>query len=132
MVTDPDDMNRAEVDPFWCEFNEEGSYTLSLDKGEGDETELEEVRTVDDWLHGVIANVRDNVGENNSRVYEVRTLTEERPVIFWGKTHINNQIDSQGLGPGDEIAIRRTGETRDVGKPSPMNLYEVRFKRAGN
>jgi hypothetical protein len=111
-------MDKASRDPLWAVFKD-GGYIL--------ETEEEgQVADVDEPLIGVLTDVQEDVGENESRLYTVRLEDEDRPVKFWGKSHIDRQVDDAGIGAGDEIGVLKTGEEIDTGQESPMQEYEVR------
>lgn len=119
MPTNWDDMEKAEVEPYWARFTEDG-YVL--------EHEDEQVAERDGPLVGVVTDITEDAGQNNdSRVYTVRTEVDPRPVMFWGKAHVDNQVDTVGIGVGDEMGIKKTGETRDVGEDNEMDLFEVRY-----
>lgn len=120
------EMESANVPPFWAEFTEDG-FTLLEDVGEGDQSEMEEVGHKEGYLQGVLVDVRYNVGENDSRVYQVKTLDLDRPVLFYGKTHINRQFDNSPVEVGYEIAVKQTGGEIDVGQPNPMIEYDLRY-----
>lgn len=116
-------MQEAEIDPLWATFVDNGFILEEQDDNE----ERVTVSETDGPLTGVILNIQDDMGENDSRIYTVRMDGYERPVKFWGKTHIDRQVDSVGLELGREIGILKTGNGIDVGQPEPMKEFDVRY-----
>lgn len=123
MSTSFEDMEKAAPEPLWVVFDEDG-YVL-----ENDEEGLVEER--DGPLVGQLTRVQEDVGENGSRLYTVRLEDVDRPVKFWGKAHVDSQVDDAGIEPGDDIGILRTGNEVDTGQESPMQEFDVRFAKNG-
>lgn len=119
MPTDFDDMEKAEVEPLWANLGE--SIVTLEDEGEI----IEEVHYP---LVGVIRQIKKNVGENDSRLYFISTIDHDRPIAIWGKADLDQKIDTYGLGVGDEIGIKHTGETRETAE-GEMTIYEVRYRK---
>lgn len=117
MPTSFDDMEPAEVEPYWCNFTDDG-YTLEHDD--------EQVAERDGAIIGMLMDIDENVGPNNSRLYTLRTEEDPRPIKIWGGTHIDNQVDDIPHQPPYELGIRSTGETRETER-GPMDLYDVRY-----
>lgn len=124
MPTDFDDMEKAEVTPYWVNLREDGGYDLVLEKDD----EMETVSERDEPLVGVVTEVKENVGQNNSRLYVLKTPTDPRPLNLWGAGHLNAQFDSRNLGVGDEIGVRLTGDTFDTERGEATE-YDLRFSK---
>lgn len=119
MPTDYEDMETAEVEPLWATI---GTDLITL------EEDGELVDELEPPLVGVIRQVKHDVGENDSRLYFVGTERHARPLALWGKADIDQKVDTFGLGPGDEIGITNTGETRKTAE-GEMTIYEVKYAK---
>lgn len=119
-MTGFDDMEKAEIEPYWCHLTEDGGYRLELD----DETEIER----DEPLVGTVTNVDEGVGPNNSRLYTIETESDPRPIKLWGSGHLDNQFDQSGLGTGSRIGVRKTGETFET-RNGEADEIELRYTR---
>lgn len=118
MTTDFEEMDKAEVDPLWLNFHD-GGYTI--------EDENEPIEEQEGPAMLVLTEIEGNVGENNSRLYTGYMDGFDRPVKFWGKGHINRQVDQSDIQAGNEIGILKTGETIDTGEDEPMQVFDVRY-----
>lgn len=118
-MTDFSDLTKAEQDPLWAKWTDEG-YNLEEDD--------EVVAECDGALVGVITGIDKNVGTNNdSTIYTVKTKDHDRPVKFWGSAHIDSQIGNVDIGNGDVIGVLSTGETRPT-ENGDMQLFDVRYQ----
>lgn len=122
MPSDWEDMESAEREPLWVTFTEDGYIVEDDDETVGEHP--------DEPLVGMLTDVTRNAGENgDSRVYEVETSDYDRPLVFWGTGHINNQFDNSPIGELDTIGVKPTGETMETDKGNDMKLFDVRYDK---
>ena len=96
--------------------------TADFDDDEAEWIDFEEGEIVT----GDVVAVKENCGENDSRVYKLKTEVGHPPVLLWGKASINRQFDAADLGPGDYIGIKHTGETFETDSGYEGVVYDVR------
>jgi hypothetical protein len=94
------------------DYDEENVEWIDLEEGE--------------TIVGELREIRDNCGENNSRVYKIADEIGEPLKLLWGKASINRQIDDSDLGPGSVIGIQNTGDTYETDSGYEGTVYEVR------
>lgn len=89
-----------------------------------------------DCVFGELVNVREGVGPNASRLYELSVPTgrngEMTTVAVWGTTVLDRQYDSAfpPIQQGDRLAFIYIGESNSK-KPgqSPAKLFQLKIKR---
>jgi hypothetical protein len=103
-----------------------------LEPVESPDYEEEEVEWVDledgESIVGELREVRENCGDNNSRVYKIADEIGEPLKLLWGKASIDRQVDQADLGPGDVIGIRNTGDSFETDNGYEGTVYEVRHQ----
>lgn len=119
MCANFDDMEKAEVEPLWASFEDEG-YTVEDD----DET----VEEVNGALIGTLTGIDHNIGKNDSRLYTVETEMYDRPIKFWGSGHIDQQVDNASIEVGDTVGVYKTGGMFNT-RNGEAHEYEVRYTR---
>ena len=88
-----------------------------------------------DYIAGEFIHVRENVGPNKSRVYELSVRGSEESdalsVVVWGSTALDRLFDSQypPVQQGDKLAIVYYGEKSTSRKQNPVKLFAVKVKR---
>lgn len=88
-------------------------------------------------LFGTYVNVRDGVGPNKTRVYEVMAYMgpdkKSELTAVWGSTALDRMFDSAypPVKAGDRIAITYVGEKETARKQNPVKLFQLRILRPG-
>jgi hypothetical protein len=94
------------------------------DDGEDDWVDSSELEEPGFTLVGEVVRIDENMGQHNSRLYEIRVdLGHTR--LLWGRASINRKVDAAGIGPGDVIGIRNTGDTFETDNGTGYE-YDVR------
>src|SRR3990167_1832931 len=84
-MTNSNSWEKIEMSPSWNGINEDGSYKLK----ENDE------------LIGVYKGKEENIGENNSTIYNFRT--EKGMIGVWGSTVLDTRF--KNLEIGEEVKV---------------------------
>ncbi len=88
-------------------------------------------------IFGLFVGVRDNVGPNNSRVYELMAHKgpDQKPELtaVWGSTALDRMFDSAmpKVQAGDRIGIVYLGERPTKRNQNPVKLFKLLVKRPG-
>jgi hypothetical protein len=98
----------ADITPAWNYKNEDGSY--SLKKG--------------DNLVGIYLGKKENVGPNNSIIYEFKVGEENKGV--WGSTVLDTRLST--LQEGMEVKIVYKGKTKSEKSGREYHDFDI-FKR---
>jgi hypothetical protein len=94
------------------------------DDSEDDWVSSEEMAEEGWTIVGEVVRIDENRGDYDSRLYEIRVdLGETR--LMWGRTSIDRKVDSAGIGPGDVIGIRNTGDEFETENGSGY-VFDVR------
>jgi len=86
-------------------------------------------------IFGLFVGVRDNVGPNNSRVYEIMAHKgpDQKPELtaVWGSTALDRMFDSAlpKVQAGDRIGIVYLGERPTKRNQNPVKLFKLLVKR---
>lgn len=90
-----------------------------------------------DAVFGIYVGMRDNVGPNNSRVYEIMAHKgpDEKPELtaVWGSTAIDRMFDSAmpKIKAGDKIGFVYLGERATKRAQNPVKLFKLLVKPVG-
>jgi len=87
-----------------------------------------------DFAGGEFIHLRENVGPNNSRVYELAVPDGNGGtfnVVVWGSTALDRQFDSAypPIQQGDKIGIVYIGEKSTKRKQNPVKLFALKVVR---
>lgn len=87
-----------------------------------------------DFIGGEFIHKRENIGPNNSRVYELGVTGANGAllkVVVWGSTTIDQQWDSAypPVQQGDKVAIIYIGEKETSRKQNPVKLFAFKVIR---
>lgn len=87
-----------------------------------------------DAIFGEFVGLRENVGPNNSRVYELAVPNgkgESLTVVVWGSTALDRLFDSAypAIQQGDKLAIIYLGDKETKRKQNPVKLFALKVKR---
>lgn len=88
-------------------------------------------------IFGIYVGVRDGVGPNNSRVYEIMAHKgpNQKPELtaIWGSTALDRMFDSAmpKVKSGDKIGIVYLGERPTKRNQNPVKLFKLLVKAAG-
>lgn len=87
-----------------------------------------------DFIAGEYVHLRENVGPNNSRVYEIAVAGNDGDsinTIVWGSTALDRLFDSQypPVQQGDKLAIVYLGEKTTKRAKNPVKLFALKVKR---
>lgn len=93
-----------------------------------EEVEWVDLREEGEAVEGTILEIQDDAGEYGSRVYKLDSPEHDCPVLFWGKTDLDQKVRRAGLDLGDELGVRNSGETRET-ENGTQYVYEVVFAR---
>lgn len=93
-----------------------------------EEVEWIDLREEGEMVEGTILEIQDDAGEYGSRVYKLESPDHDCPVLFWGKTDIDQKVGRAGLDLGDELGVRNSGETRET-ENGTQYVYNVVFER---
>ena len=90
---------------------------------------------VGDFAGGEFVHMRENVGPNNSRVYELAVPDGNGGhlnVIVWGSTVLDRHFDSAypPIQQGDKIGIIYLGDKETTRKQNPVKLFALKVIRA--
>lgn len=89
-------------------------------------------------LFGTYVGVRDNVGPNNSRVYEIMAYQgadkKEEMVALWGSTALDRMFDSAfpRIKTGDKVGVVYLGSKPTKRNQNPVKLFKLLVKRPGD
>lgn len=89
-------------------------------------------------LFGTYVGMRDNIGPNNSRVYEIMAHMgpDKNPELtaVWGSTAIDRMFDSAfpKIKAGDKIGIIYIGEKATKRAQNPVKLFHLKVLRPGD
>lgn len=88
-------------------------------------------------LFGTYVGMRDNVGPNNSRVYEIMAYQgpdkKAELTAVWGSTALDRMFDSAfpKIKSGDRIGIIYLGSKATKRNQNPVKLFQLRVLRPG-
>ena len=90
---------------------------------------------VGDFAGGEFIHLRENVGPNHSRVYELAVPDGNGGnfnVVVWGATALDRQFDSAypPIQQGDKIGIVYLGEKATQRKQNPVKLFALKVVRS--
>lgn len=89
-------------------------------------------------LFGTFVAVRDNVGPNDSRVYEIMAYMgpdkKEELTAVWGSTALDRMFDSAfpKIKTGDKVGIIYIGEKPTKRAQNPVKLFQLKVRRPGD
>lgn len=88
-----------------------------------------------DCIFGEYVGMRENVGPNNSRLYEVAAFqgVDKEPLLVavWGSTALDRLFDSAypPINQGTRIAVIYVGEKMTKRAQNPVKLFALKVKR---
>jgi len=88
-----------------------------------------------DCAFGEYIGMRENVGPNSSRVYELSAPAgkkgEQKPIVVWGGTALDRLFDSAypPIQQGDRLAVIFLGEKGTKRNQNPVKLFSLKIKR---
>lgn len=87
-----------------------------------------------DAAFGTFIRVKEDVGPNHSRVYELDCPMgngETKKIAVWGSTDIDSQFDGAfpPVQPGDRIGFVFLGEKKTARNQNPLKRYTMYLKR---
>lgn len=88
--------------------------------------------TPGEFVEGTYLGLADEVGPNNSRLYNLK-MEDGALVAVWGGTVLDSRMDmciAQGMKPGDFVKAVYIGDAPAKKGQNPARIYQVGFKPA--
>jgi hypothetical protein len=93
----------------------------------GNNTESWKPENEGDTIQGLLTQVKENVGINNSKVYMIEQEGAEEATSVWGSTVLDTKF--QEIPVGSEVKIEYLGQVKGKG-PKPYKDFKVLYKPA--
>jgi len=111
----------------WSEVIGEQGKIVRWNEVPKDDTQKEKTVYVGPVVQGVLEDVREHIGENDAKMYVIRT--EEHGLLsVWGTTVLNDKLES--LTVGTEVKIELTGTQKPKAGGKAYFVFKVFSRQA--